>query len=71
MTDLLRQYRLALERSEAARIEREKHVQNMNSPDARKKEQDFSEKEKQLQMVERQIGALVDLGVTAQTKCNG
>ncbi|KAG7523924.1 structural maintenance of chromosomes flexible hinge domain-containing protein 1 [Solea senegalensis] len=53
--ELLRQYRGAVEKSEAAENDHNNHLENMNSPDTKKKEEDMVKMKKQLAEIERQL----------------
>lgn len=66
LTELVSQYQSALKKSKEAEKERQEHLNKMTSPETRNKKQQMEEKERQLEIIERQIGMLVDLGVKTE-----
>uniref|UniRef100_A0A7N6AJ06 SMC hinge domain-containing protein n=1 Tax=Anabas testudineus TaxID=64144 RepID=A0A7N6AJ06_ANATE len=68
--DLVSQYQLALKKKEETEKEREDHLKMLKSPDTQKKKEQMDEQKKQLEMIERQLGRFVNLGVRAFLKCN-
>uniref|UniRef100_A0A7N6ARB1 SMC hinge domain-containing protein n=1 Tax=Anabas testudineus TaxID=64144 RepID=A0A7N6ARB1_ANATE len=63
--DLVSQYQLALKKKEETEKEREDHLKMLKSPDTQKKKEQMDEQKKQLEMIERQLGRFVNLGVRA------
>uniref|UniRef100_A0A3B4YHK7 Structural maintenance of chromosomes flexible hinge domain containing 1 n=1 Tax=Seriola lalandi dorsalis TaxID=1841481 RepID=A0A3B4YHK7_SERLL len=59
--DLLSRYRAAVEKREKAEKDREDHLQDMKSPQMKKKQEDMREKIMQLEALERHLGMFVDL----------
>ncbi|XP_063062611.1 structural maintenance of chromosomes flexible hinge domain-containing protein 1 [Engraulis encrasicolus] len=55
--ELLQQYRVALEKSQMVRSDYDAHVQYLQSPEMRQKEQELKEHKKELQDIEKQLAS--------------
>lgn len=67
-TDLLNQYRSALQNRDKVAKDRDDHLNTMKSPEMMKTQQEMEEKKKQLEEIERQLGMFADLGVRIDFK---
>ncbi|XP_069552437.1 structural maintenance of chromosomes flexible hinge domain-containing protein 1 [Brachyistius frenatus] len=54
--DLLRQYRSAVKKLKESEKERDRHRNEMNAPEMKRKQQEMEEKKRELEEIERQLG---------------